>query len=231
MLVVYGNNQCCVWDRYKYALYTKFREPKLYRYVAEGEWDLIPERCKTHPKEARFVHKYAPMDTALGRLLRTELGAASNQELSSVIFEMKYAAVVALLDANPFSAILRDSFQRTPLHWACMDAAGNHLKDDGSDENSTLRLLLKCAPQAAQMVDMEKRTPLHYLVARNDEIPMQFATMLIALHPESLDMKDAVGETPLDIIRLRNDEIQNADEVATAMQKLQCLLEPSKQQT
>jgi hypothetical protein len=227
MSVAQGHHECCVWDSYRHALYTKLREPKLYRFAAKGDWDLIPYRCKTHPKEARFIHKYVPMDTALSRLLRMALGPASSQEFRSSIFEMKYSAVAALLDANPSAATLRDSFQRTPLHWGCIDAAGNHLEDDGADGNSILWLLLKQAPRAAEMVDVAKRTPLHYLVARNDEIPMQFAAKLVALYPEALGMTDEVGETPLDILASRGDEVRNKDELVRAMQKLQSILAPS----
>jgi hypothetical protein len=216
-------HQCCVWDNYKYAMYTKFREPKLYRYAAQGDWDLIPHRCKTHPKEATFVHNYAPRDTALSRMLRTESCGQCSDDMQQKIFEMKHQAVVALLDANASVASFRDTFQRTPLHWACMDVASNH----GESEDSILLLLLDRAPQAVHMTDVEHRTPLHYLVARSDEIPLKLLAKLVALCPEALSMKDEVGETPLDIIQSRKSELNNVDDLIRTLLKLQSMLTPS----
>lgn len=221
--------QCCVWDNYKYALYTKFREPKLYRLAAEGDWDEIPDRCKAHPKEANFVHKYAPMDTVLNRLLRTESSCVQwSQEMKAEIFDMKYQAVAALLDANVAAASLRDTFQRTPLHWACMDVAGNH--PDGDSDESIILMLLERAPQAIHMVDVEHRTPLHYLVARNDVIPLNLLAKMVALCPEALSMKDEVGETPVDIIRSRKEELNNVDDLTRTLLKLQSMLTPLPRQ-
>jgi len=161
------SQQCCVWDSYKYNLYTKFREPKLYRYAAQGDWDLIPQRCKTHPKEATFVHKYAPMDTPLNRLLEQD------------------------------------------------------------DSCNILLMLMERAPQAVHMVDIERRTPLHYLVARNERIPLKFLAKMVALCPEALSVKDEVGETPVDIIQSRKDELSNVDELTASLLKLQSMLSDS----
>ena len=218
--------QCCVWDNYKFALYSKLREAKLYRFAAQGEWDLIPKRCKSHPKEASFVHKYEPKDTPLNRLLRTQNFFSCSQEMKQNIFEMKYRAVAALLEAHSPATTMLDSFRRTPLHWACMDVVGNHV-DDETPEESILLLLVQKGPQAARMVDMEDRTPLHYLVARNDAIPVKLLAKMVAFCPEALNMKDEVGETPLDIIQSRREELNNADELAETLSKLQSLLTSS----
>lgn len=133
---------------------------------------------------------------------------------------MKCAAVAALLEVNMDAATLRDSFQRTPLHWACMDVDGNH----GEDSNSSIiMMLLERAPAAAHMVDIENRTPLHYLVARNNEIPLRLIAKIVALCPEALSMKDEVGEKPIDIVQSRKDEIQNVDELTRSLRKLETM--------
>ena len=208
----------------------------MYQYAARGDWDRIPDRCVSHPKEATFVHKYAPMDTALHRLLRTKSCNLCDDDIKADIFQMRKQAVAALLDVNPTAASTKDTFRRTPLHWACMDVASNcdslHLNhDDGSapSEDSILLMLIERASQAVSITDMERRTPLHYLVARNDGIPMAVLAKLVAHCPEALTMKDEVGETPLDIIQSRKDELHNVSEIVQTLQKLQSLLSPSAQ--
>jgi ankyrin repeat protein len=145
------------------------------------------------------------------------------------IYAMKQDAVRALLNANPLQASTADTFQRTPLHWACMDAENNTMKTKEGKEASVLLELLEHAPQAVQKVDIERRTPLHYLFARNDEIPLNLLTKMVALYPESLTMKDEVGETPLDILQSRYEEIPNAEDVIHTLLKLKSLLTSSAQ--
>lgn len=242
-------NACgsCYQDNFSFALYNRFRTPKLYRLALDGEWDQIPSRCKSHPKEAKFVHKYAPMDTALHRILRTDSCQACPPEMKQSIYDMKLNAVRALLEAEPTLASTADTFQRTPLHWACMDAESNSVRSGGDEEeddegtgnvggsersstaSSVLLELLDHAPQAVQKVDIERRTPLHYLLARNDEIPQSLLAKMVALYPESLTMKDEVGETPLDILQSRNEEIPNADEVIQTLLKLKSMLTSTAQ--
>jgi hypothetical protein len=53
-----------------YGTYQRLSVPTLFRYADTGKWDLIPDRARKCPKEAKFVHKYAPCDTTLHRLLR-----------------------------------------------------------------------------------------------------------------------------------------------------------------
>lgn len=199
----------------------------MYRYAAQGDWDLIPDRCKAHPKEARFVHKYAPMDTPLCRLLRTQSCASCAPDIKESIFRMKLAAVMALLDANVDAASSQDTFKRTPLHWACMDVEGNH----GDTEDSIIFLLLERAPSAIHVVDIERRTPLHYLVARNETIPTKLVAKMVAIFPEALTMKDEVGETPMEIVQSRKDEIVNADELITYFGKLTTMFSPTEKTT
>lgn len=164
------------------------------------------------------MHKYAPMDTPLNRLLRTEI-----PNLQHGIYDMKYQAVTALLDTNASAALGKDTFLRTPLHWACMDVDGNHLDKD----DSILLMLMDRAPQAVQMKDIEKRTPLHYLVARNDDVPLDVVAKLAALYPEALSTKDEVGETPMDIAMSRKDELKNANDLIQSLSKLKSMLTPN----
>jgi hypothetical protein len=214
------NQNCCVWDQYKYSLYRRLNEPKLYRYAAKGEWDLIPARCISNPKEALFVHKYPPQDTALHRLLRTQSCQECNEEVKGNIFEMKKEAVRSLLNCNPAAARTKDSFRRTPLHWGCMDLNGNQASEDLKEsfaETSILIMLLDRAPEALSMKDVEQRTPLHYVAARADYIPVSLVAKVVTLCPEVLEMKDEVGESPLQIIESRREEIVNADEIIKTM--------------
>lgn len=188
--------------------------------------------------------------------MRTESCPQCPQELQENIYDMKHAAVHALLDANPLQASSADAFQRTPLHWACMDLQGNywnnphHHNDDDDDDDavdgggsgsaavngtslhedddSILLDLMDRAPQAVKKTDIEQRTPLHYLMARSDtDIPLSLVAKLVALYPEALHMKDQVGETPLDILESRQDEIPNARQVRETLLKLKTMLTSS----
>jgi hypothetical protein len=73
------------------------------------------------------------------------------------------------------------------------------------------------------MVDIENRTPLHYLVARNNEIPVRLIAKIVALCPEALSMKDEVGEKPINIVQSRKEEIRDVDELIVSLQKLESM--------
>jgi hypothetical protein len=196
---------CCYREQLGYAFYAKFREPKLFRMAVTGNWDLIPDRCRTHPKEASFVHKYPPADTALHRMLRP-FAACEEQQLDGETVdkmnELKLAAVSALLDANRQAAGLPDSFGRTPLHLACMDVAGGG--------TTAAAMILDVQPIALTAVDSEQRTPLHFLVARNETIPVDLLSKMLEQYPEAVFRQDIVGDTPIDIVEKRKNEIHNA---------------------
>lgn len=203
------NLQCCYREQLGYALYAKFREPKLFRMTVTGDWDKIPARCRTHPKEASFVHKYPPSDTALHRLLRPVgdcMELLLDEGTASQMNQMKLAAVGALLEANRQAASTADSFGRTPLHLACMDVN----QGGGCDAAS---MILDVNPLAATVVDLEKRTPLHFLLARNNGIPLDLLQKLLKQSPAAVFQQDVVGDTPVDIVEQRKDEIENATQV------------------
>mmetsp|Transcript_12799 Transcript_12799/g.28142 ORF Transcript_12799/g.28142 Transcript_12799/m.28142 type:complete len:233 (-) Transcript_12799:91-789(-) len=212
---------CCYREQISYALYTNFREPKLYRLAAEGKWDLIPARCASHPREADFRHKYAPNDTALHRLLRTvemEPPASATEitnnhddddgdiEFSTLMGQVKVNAIQSILDASRGSTAVRDGYGKTPLHYACLNI---HV----SAGVETIRLLAQANPAAACTQDNEGRTPLHYLVARNEgELPIDLIqTALIGPCSIVLESKDLMQETPLMIVKRQRGEISNAD--------------------
>jgi len=201
--------QCCYREQLSYALYSKFREPKLFHLVVKGDWDLIPARCQNHPKEAQFVHKYAPHDTALHRLLRgpsaCELDCQLDAETVYQMNQMKLTAVKALLEANRLAAVQQDSFGRTPLHLACME---------GDDDGSIAATILEINPAAAVVVDNELRTPLHFLVARSSgTINAALVQELVTQYPGAIFRQDAVGDTVLDLVQQRAHELENADEI------------------
>jgi ankyrin repeat protein len=220
----------------------------LYRYAASGNWDLIPARCQSHPKEAHFQHKYPPNDTALHKILRpiTTTTASSNTTATAVVtechknqcdcshsnhgttttvnadeaaelqvqktlIEWKLAAVDALLRADRQLATLPDSFGRTPLHLACMD-------DDEGGGYLAAVAILRANGYAASVTDQEHRTALHFLLARNNHIPIQLLTLLLQLHPKAVLQRDIVNETPIDIVERRREEIVNATEVLEMLQ-------------
>lgn len=234
-----GMERCCRLETYRYTLYTKFQEPKLFRLAAKGDWDMIPERARTHPKEAAFVHRYAPMDTALHRVLRPTTTNSScavhmDEETQQEMNVMKLKAVAALLEAHRQALLIQDSFGRTPLHLACMD-----IRNGGAE--AAMMIMDSVHDGAAACVpDTEGRTPLHYLVARNDivlqdnnsddgameivnnnNIHLELISKLVAFWPEALSRKDIVGETPLDVVTARRGEWSRADELLTLLLDLQ----------
>jgi ankyrin repeat protein len=212
------NLHCCYREQLRYALYAKFREPRLFRMVVAGDWDLVPARCRSHPKEASFVHKYPPADTALHRILRPTLLCGSPDDTSTAfdadtlekMNDMRISAVVALLEAHPQSAIVRDSFGRTPLHWACM----NLDTSSSSKSGNAAMLIIQANPDAVPIVDSEQRTALHALVARcNGSIPWDLLSILLEQDPSAVFKSDIVGDTPIEIVQNRCKEIHNAEAV------------------
>jgi hypothetical protein len=221
---------CCYREQVGYALYARFKLPKLYKYALSGDWDLIPARCRSHPKEASFVNKYAPNDTALHRLLQCDCTTTANSQDETTLHcmeEWKHEAVVAFLEANQQAAALPDAFGRTPLHLACSDVSScssflNRSNDE--EENAIALLIAQANPHAASVQDkIDQRTPLHYLVARNDEIPIGLLCKLLEYCPLALCFQDITGETPTDIVERRCDEIGNADAVLQILRDVQQL--------
>lgn len=201
-----GSRECCQRERYGYALYTRFKVPKLYKFAANGDWDLIPQRCKSNPKEAQFVHFYAPSYTALHRILHSASGSLEvDCATQNHIEQVKLDAISALLEANPLAGSVRDAFGRTPLHIACMDISGCGV--------TAANMIIEAYPKATAVLDVEGRTPLHYLIGRNDSVPLELLAKLISVFPDALTTQDSVLETPLQIAIQRNDELQNADAV------------------
>ena len=205
--------ECCPRERYSYALYNRFKVPKLYKFALNGDWDMIPQRCKSNPREAQFVYFYPPSDTALHRILRTSTGSLDvDSTIKNHIQQIKLNATSALLAAYPMATSIRDTFRRTPLHIACMEIHGV----GGCAEAAIM--ILDAYPKAAALQDIEGRTPLHYLVGRNDVIPRDLLSKLIAVFPKALMMQDNVKETPLMTVQQRGTEIQDADVVVEMLQ-------------
>jgi hypothetical protein len=208
-----ANLQCCYRDNVAYNLYTKFCVPKLFLYAVNGRWDKIPVRCISHKREAAFVHKYPPADTALHRIVRPAAGEItvrneSDPETLRRLDTIKLNAIQALLQATEYKiACIQDSFGRTPLHLACMDIYM---------EEIALQIL-QSNPYAASIRDSEQRTPLHLLCARNEVIPLNLLQQLLQQYPSALLLEDVTGDTPTDIIRVRLNEITNSNEVLSIL--------------
>jgi hypothetical protein len=248
---------CCYRERIAFQLYSTFCEPKLFRMAVGGDWESIPARCESHPKEAGFVHKYAPNDTAIHRLLRqrqcvqsassTATAAANKSQLldvsssvsvtdaheegddSSVLppqtkdCEIKLQAIRALLKANRQAATLADGFGRTPLHLSCMDASPAGME-------ATRLLLQECSGYLDAILsrkDVEGRTPLHWLLLRSDEVPLDVLDKVLLACPRVDSIQDDVRETPVDICRRRQSAISNASEVQIRLEQCMKSISPS----
>ena len=229
---------CCYRERIAFQLYSTFCEPKLFRYAVCGDWEAIPARCETHPKEAGFVHKYAPNDAAIHRLLRqrqcvrsvvppgatkSQLDVSSSGSVTdahdegddnSVLSpqtkesEIKLQAIRALLKANRQAATLADGFGRTPLHLSCMDPSP-------AGVGATRLLLEECSSELDAILsrkDVEGRTPLHWLLLRSDEVPIDALDKMLQACPRVVSMQDDVRETPFDVCRRRQTAISNSAE-------------------
>lgn len=158
----------CVVEHFAFKIYTKFRVPSLFRYASKGKWEKIPYRCKTHPSEARFVHRYPPCDTALHKVLRNteerfvqitetqERPLTVTKSAADGIFveinKKKTLAVYSLVKANAHSASVQNCLGQTPLHLACADL---------SSMPEVFATLVEAQPQCASAQDLEGRTPLH----------------------------------------------------------------------
>lgn len=174
---------------------------------------MIPQRCKSNPREAQFVHFYPPSDTALHRILRTSTASLDvDSTIKNHIQQIKLNAVSALLATYPTATSIRDTFRRTPLHIACMEIHGV----GGCAEAAIM--ILDAYPKASAVQDLEGRTPLHYLLGRNDVIPLDLLSKLLAVFPKALMMQDNVKETPFMTVQQRGTEIQNADAVLEMLQ-------------
>ncbi|GKY93288.1 hypothetical protein MPSEU_000296300 [Mayamaea pseudoterrestris] len=194
--------QCCYREQMAYKLYSTFREPALYRMALLGDWEKIPSRCHSHPKEASFVHKYAPNDTALHRILRTELREMSclDESARRKLVKLKFQAVAALVETHGKVTSICDSFGRTPLHLAC-------LYHDGADDDATISLLLASNASVVATQDVEGRTPLHLLLMRGQASPELVQNMVHAC-PAAVGLEDAVRETPMDVCMRQNTSMR-----------------------
>jgi len=180
-------NTDCVVQGTLYKLYCQWKVPRLFRYADEGNWGQIPARCRRRPSEARFVHKYAPADTPLHRLLRPLVGdggdppcpAAKEEEKEKakedqgteqqrvdeefkeedpVITGLLLDSVEAILRANPKAAVTSNMFGRTPLHLACMEQL------TPARISAATYLVRHQPPMIASLRDQFGKTPFHYLI-------------------------------------------------------------------
>jgi hypothetical protein len=203
------DGECCRTERIKYALYSRFKEPRLYRYAINGNWDLIPRRVTSHPKEASFQHALGSRDTPLHGILKAPTSDTQCPK-QQTLDQVKLQAVSALLSTNRQAASTKNAFGRTPLHLACMDVA--------NCGEGVAHMILDANAMAASVQDVEGRFPLHYLVARNDAIPLALLAKLIFAFSHALEIADSVKETPIDIVSIRGNEIQDSAKVLEMMQ-------------
>ena len=203
---------CCLREHIAFNLYSRLKEPKLFRLASGLEWSRIEARAKSHPKEAVFRHKYPPYDTSLHRLLRPTHPFVTNDGVDDEgeDNESRLKATQAVILANRQACILQDAFGRTPLHLASMN-----LHKFGP----IVALLLDSSPHAASVLDVERRTPLHFCLSRHREgqLDVSVLRLLLKHYPRALDEKDATGDTPVDIFRRHKSSFENADEVSAIL--------------
>lgn len=207
--------QCCYRESLRYTLYSVLHEPKLYRLAVSGQWDRIPDRCANYPKEASFVHKYPPSDTALHRILEVVLTDDEKEEDEENLHTLKRNAARAVFHAYPAALAVANAFGRTPLHLACMDPhpSSAELAVD----------FVSSYPRAAAGTDVEQRTPLHHWCSilhkmiPNVETVEKVIILLLEQNPDTVNAKDMAGETPIDIAQ-RRSKGQCPDRILTLLQ-------------
>jgi hypothetical protein len=108
------------------------------------------------------------------------------------------------------------------LHLACMKLSSGSSTSSSSSGTAAAAacLILENNPGVACITDVEKRTALHFLLARNDEIPVPFLQAMIQHGPAAVHLLDAVGETPISIVLRRTKEIAHAAIILEMLQKV-----------
>jgi len=206
----------CPFRQGFYSFYTRFKVPKLYSYVYKGKWHKIPSRCKNHPREAKFIHRYAPCDTALHRLLRPpglcspeyeNFLSTTDPAMQDEIAQLRLKAVRALVKANPSIISTPDCFGRTPLHLACINVQYS---------KGTAELLLDACPAASLIQDTSGKTPLHYLLTEGQHVPSILIEEFVAAAPNTLTMADRKGRTPIDIAKLNGEQSDSLKKLLTS---------------
>lgn len=194
--------QCCYHEQFRYALYAKFREPKLYRYAASGDWDLIPARCQSHPKEARFRHKYPPNDTALHKLLRPVTTSSSSSTASTTgtatgtECHRDHCTNCSTTNNNNNNSCdpstSDEQVQKTLIEWkiAAVDA------------------LLRADRQLATMPDSFGRTPLHLACMEDEGAGGDLAALaILRTNGYAASALDQEQRTALHFLLARNNHI------------------------
>jgi hypothetical protein len=193
----------CLVSSTHYSLYVKFRVPKTFRYADEGHWDRIPSRVGRRPGEAAFVHRYAPCDTALHRLVRPLCGGGGGSSMDGSsdrdeggdeddVVE-RYAtarawlleAVAAIVRADPRSLGVRNLFGQTPLHLSCCHS---------------FRPVLSCrgvGSRNSSDSDGKRRAAATRPDSDRQHVRIQAALLLIRAYPSSARQVDQHGRTAL----------------------------------
>mmetsp|Transcript_20861 Transcript_20861/g.45223 ORF Transcript_20861/g.45223 Transcript_20861/m.45223 type:complete len:235 (-) Transcript_20861:53-757(-) len=202
-----------------YAFYRRWGVNKLFRMADQGHWDKIPKRVKQHPQEALFVHRYAPQDSPLHRLLRPlhvtcpsgdpseptykhstdvltqeeRLEMEAKKELMNDpdIAEMLLQAVQSIVEANPAGVAKRNMFGRTPLHLACMELTVARAQ--------AAEYMIQHTPMTTVIADNAGNTPLFFLLSNPPEdIPDSLIEALLKADPNALQRRNHSGKSAWD---------------------------------
>jgi len=205
------------------AMYNRLIVPRLFAYADEGHWDLIPLRAKRHPSEARFIHKYAPNDTALHRLVRPfataeESTLSSSPGMSSRKSQLRRTYKARILFIPPD---IDASDSKTDPEYA--DPQFRPLKPEQPQEHNqqhqspslqleqdpiaaawllhAVEALLIANPAAATTKNRFGRTPLHIACRQSNlahnSARMQVILMLLEHSPHVASWTDQDVKTPL----------------------------------
>jgi hypothetical protein len=93
--------------------------------------------------------------------------------------------IKVLLDAYPVAAEVKDTWNRTPLHWALQQGASVEV----------IKMLLDAYPAAAELKDTGNNTPLHLALQQGASV--EVIKMMLDACPAAAEVKDTGNNTPL----------------------------------
>ncbi|KAL7579451.1 hypothetical protein ACA910_014112 [Epithemia clementina (nom. ined.)] len=214
----------CIIGNAVYSAYRKFWIPKLFRMADQGRWDEIPARVRKCPKEAFFVHKYAPCDNALHRLLRPIHIPCPSSFDNDTTFELyKNSTDVPTEDEVVEAQERKRRVVDDPMIGEMLlkavaaiikantDAAITanmfgrtplHLAciEINSYRSQAAEYLIEHMPMTTSVADHSGYTALHFLMDNHpSDIPEKLIRRYLEADPEALTRRNMNGQTPLDI--------------------------------
>jgi hypothetical protein len=226
-------------------IYQRCCVPRLFRYADQGHWDKIPHRASMAPREAKFVHRYAPAETALHRVVRS-LRVISCQEVTNAFANGQNNQTPPQTDSNEDSrepetaeetvteneefgnlmlAAIGSILKAYPAAASIPNMFGRtamHLvcMDLSPARKEAALLLLEHSPQTVKEIDHFGRTPLHYVLDQQQNsitsnLSLELVRSILLHDPKALQQCDTSKETPYDLLLK-----QDLSGCSTALQQL-----------